>query len=91
MNFDTLNSIYTILVETCGARPEERVQFVRADLDSERAGEWRFQGHLGFGGKFRSYPGRPPYVDCYREDMTPERQAIIDRANQQLAAFGKCL
>lgn len=44
--------------------------------------EWRIQGELGFGGKFR--PSRWT-VDCYREDITPERAQIIERTNRRLA------
>lgn len=37
-------------------------------------GEFRFQGTLGFGGKFWSYGW---YVNCYSEDETPARAAVI--------------
>lgn len=41
-------------------------------------------GVLGFGGKF--WKGRDLwYVNCYREDETPERLAIIERTNEHLA------
>ena len=44
--------------------------------------EWRFCGHLGFGGKYRSETNK---VDCYREDETPKRLAIIGELNDALA------
>ena len=46
--------------------------------------EWRFQGALGFGGKFWNWDGRW-YVSCYREDDSPERSKMIEQANLDLA------
>ena len=46
--------------------------------------EYRFQGALGFGGKFRNH-GYGWRVDCYSEDETPERLAMIESANAALA------
>lgn len=46
--------------------------------------EWRFCGHLGFGGKFR-FPGF--WVDCYPEDISPEREKVIQEANSRLQAL----
>ena len=50
--------------------------------------EWRFCGKLGFGGKFRVNNNRNgcPYIDCYQEDETPERRALIEITNAELAA-----
>lgn len=86
MNRETLEAIYTILVDTCGAQPAERMPFIMHHLGRDRSGEWRFQGHLGFGGKLKTLQG-PPYVDCYHEDLTPERHQIIQNANAQLVQF----
>jgi hypothetical protein len=91
-----LDAAYTILVEECGAREDGREMFrtlLRHDIRRGDGGiEYRFQGALGFGGKFRTCYVNPPefdryrlYVDCYREDETPERLAMIERANQRLA------
>jgi hypothetical protein len=44
--------------------------------------EYRFMGALGFGGKFWQ---QSMTVTCYPEDETPERRAIIERANAALA------
>jgi hypothetical protein len=38
---------------------------------------------LGFGGKFWVRGGQW-FVNCYKEDITPERQEIIDIANKVL-------
>lgn len=50
--------------------------------------EYRFQGNLGFGGKFWNANNRW-YVTCYSEDETPERKAMIRKANERLAALRK--
>ncbi len=75
--------VWRILQEECGAGPD-RFGFV------SRAGafprEWRFQGALGFGGKLWHQHGRPS-VTCYREHETPERLAMIARANARLATL----
>jgi len=44
--------------------------FIVEFTSKEPCTEWRFQGSLGFGGKFR-YPRMS--VDCYPEDETPAR------------------
>lgn len=79
-----------ILVEECGMRPDDdgRDGFVRIISDPKQdCREYRFMGALGFGGKFRNNGNRndTPHVDCYREDETPERLAMIERANARLA------
>lgn len=81
-----------ILNEECAAniRPPYDDGFVRYVTEAERhpSKEWRFQGALGFGGKFRINGNKPhPYVDCYREDRTPARLAMIERANARLAGI----
>jgi hypothetical protein len=49
--------------------------------------EYRFQGALGFGGKFRLRPSglEPHRVDCYPEDMNPTRRSIIEVTNKALS------
>ena len=79
-----------ILNEECRAniRPRDEYGFIHyvTKEDEWRNKEWRFQGALGFGGKFRVNNSKPhPYVDCYREDETPERLKMIERANARLA------
>ncbi len=46
------------------------------------AGEWRFQGKLGFGGKY--YSGRN-VVDCYTEDRDDKTTKIIEELNEKLS------
>lgn len=78
------NLFYDIIVEECGASDRDRDDFV--DYMTDDTGfpkEFRFQGHLGFGGKFYKTPNRC-YVSCYPEDQTPERQIMIARANRKI-------
>lgn len=78
------NKVYDILESTCQAYPGDRDSFVYEYTSEDRyhlSDEWRFSGALGFGGKFR-FPRMT--VDCYQEDETPERLAMIEAANAQL-------
>jgi len=85
----TPDAIYDVLVQECSASEGLRDNFV-ASLNDYRENprppfEYRFRGKLGIGGKYyESATG--PWVGCYSEDMTPERRAIIDAANQRLKA-----
>jgi len=76
------NKIYDILVDIGGAPERDREYFLYHHTSNEPCGEWRFCGKLGFGGKFRSDSNR---VDCYQEDMTPERMVIISEINNELS------
>jgi hypothetical protein len=81
--------VYKVLVEECGAPDSvDSVNlFVQVSGRQENSPlEYRFQGALGFGGKLYTPEMR---VSCYREDETPERLAMIDRANARLAALPK--
>lgn len=81
------NQVYDILVKFCGAGEYMRDSFVAMET-TELIYEWRFGGDLGFGGKFWNCNGRL-YVNCYPEDLNPERQKMIDEANEQLSKLGK--
>lgn len=81
MNRTLLNQIYDILVEECGANPNWRYNFVDAHLYDD-CKEYRFQGLLGFGGKFRSRNGI--YVDYYPEDKNDVRDEIVRKTNEKL-------
>lgn len=81
---DAAHSVYDVLVAVCGANEARRDGFVSHYVSESPSSEWRFQGALGFGGKFR-YPRLT--VDCYPEDQTPEIDAIIQKTNESLAAF----
>lgn len=76
---------WDLLVEHAGAStdPRERETFVHA-FASPRTTEYRFQGHLGFGGKFRRGHAKH-YIDCYPEDLNPKTQEILDKVNSLIA------
>lgn len=80
--------VYQVLVAEAGAsaRPEDVDSFVIEFTGQMPTHQWRFQGALGFGGKFR-FPRMT--VDCYPEDETPARLETIRRTNAKLAAVLK--
>lgn len=75
------HAIYDILAKEAGARDGDREQFVWAHTMNDMS-EYRFQGALGFGGKFWCKDSWR--VTAYPEDENPERWAIILRVNRQL-------
>jgi len=91
---DEAASIVHILVEECGY-----IETGHSIGEMARAIEWpnansrypcteyRFMGALGFGGKFRNNGNRDgvPHVDCYRENQSPQRLEMIEKANARLA------
>lgn len=82
---DWFSSVYDVLVTLGGANETMRDGFVHNHTDKKSpCTEWRFCGHLGFGGKYRSERNR---VDCYREDETPARAKIITEVNAALSAL----
>ncbi len=80
---------YDILVQKVGARRTDRDSFLDAfsRLEAPFHSEYRFQGSLGFGGKFYCNHERV-YIGCYSEDETPEIRALIKEVNETLLAFG---
>lgn len=101
MDFDKMTTertvdqrrIWAILVTYAGAidRDSKWVEFrqwLDGALKTRGYHEFRLQGALGFGGKLRVYPDRI-FVDCYSEDETPARKAIIERTNAALAEATK--
>lgn len=80
--------IISILAQECGADEAALVGYGFLDYLAKDVGfpyEWRFMGALGFGGKFKADArGGRWRVDCYAEDATPERLAMIERANARL-------
>ena len=80
------SDIYDILVEECGAVASMRDHWMHHQTKEEHTYEWRFSGHLGFGGKFWRNMGRW-YVDCYLEDSSPKAKRVIKAANARLAAL----
>ena len=84
------NHLYDVLVTFAGA-PDKgltREMFVNwfGGQYQDFSREFRFQGSLGFGGKFWRNDGRF-YVNCYNEDETPERLKTIERVNDALSSF----
>jgi 5'(3')-deoxyribonucleotidase len=76
------HKVYTILVNTGGAPEGMRDTFIYAHCnDTYPTREWRFQGLLGFGGKYRSETNS---VDMYREDETPKSLNLLNLMNNQL-------
>lgn len=90
----TADEVYDILVKEAGAPEGERADFVQS---FGKTSEWRFQGLLGFGGKFfygsSWISGRPindkMRINCYLEDKNYTRSLIIDRVNKLLAGEEK--
>lgn len=85
-----LEKIWEILVCHCGARADGLGDFLDlcSLVDQDRhVTEYRFCGSFGFGGKVWIKPGKIPYVTCYQEDQTSERKAMIQAANNALAAL----
>lgn len=83
---------WKIMVEECGESDDELKRNYFLNYVTTKPGQrkvFRFQGSLGFGGKFRLNSNRnfAPYVDCYREDETPKRLAAIERANARLLSM----
>lgn len=95
ITIDQALAVRQILVEECGYHVWEHDSFaetIRTDdgrEDWKVCREYRFIGALGFGGKFRNNGNNDntPYIDCYREDETPKRLAMIRRANARLAVL----
>lgn len=87
------DEVWQVLVDTCGAssNPIDRCAFVAEFTTPTAYGptrEWRFQGNLGFGGKFW-FPALT--VDCYAEDETPALRQAISMANLKLEALKQIL
>lgn len=78
-------NVYKILMEYAGAyngnNDFETYSFVSAHIQEDPCIEWRFQGKLGFGGKYRS---RRNTVDCYPEDYNGTTRLIIKVTNKKL-------
>ena len=85
------NAIYDILVEHAGAPERHRGDFVHTQQRTDPiCAEYRFQGNLGFGGKFWRNPsinGQTWYVNAYREDEDrwPDIRPAITTTNAALA------
>jgi hypothetical protein len=91
MTQDQVTAVWRVLVEHAGAPGSPDSWKARDFLYHQTAGstdEYRFQGSLGFGGKFFNCNGRW-YVTAYPEAVKrwPEMQQVIDATNEALAAL----
>lgn len=85
--------VLKIIVEECDHKVVDQRDgdiFVRAieTVGKQwRCAEYRLNSALGFGGKFLNNGNcnNIPHVDCYPEDETPTRLAMIAAANKRLA------
>jgi len=76
------DKVYNLLVSIGGAFEKRRKDFIYHHCESVYGcSEWRFQGKLGFGGKYYSRNNR---VCFYSEDETPERNEIRSKLNDEL-------
>lgn len=82
MSEERANKIYDLLVTIGGAREDERVDFIYHHCEDKfPCTEWRFIGHLGFGGKYKSgWNG----VSYYPENETPVIKALAETLNIEL-------
>lgn len=100
-NEQVIDEVYNLLIEMGGANPDESVRrsfrLYHLTPHNYRPSEWRFCGHFGFGGKFRtrfwspvepsavvSVDRREWYVDFYPEDKTSERAELAEQINEKL-------
>lgn len=88
LTLEQAHTVYTILVAFCGATEGgfERSNFVvSATRSHDHSIEYRFQGLLGFGGKFYAIHNLW-YVSYYPEDESENRRVLRDTANFVLKA-----
>lgn len=81
-------AVYALLAQQGQLRfdPLTRSAFVEYFSGSAGVKEWRFQGDLGFGGKFWfRYQGHD--FTCYPEDLTNERIELMKRLNDKIKAL----
>lgn len=79
--FFNVDAAWAVLVHSAGAPSHHREAF---EYHIKHGGqEFRFQGRLGFGGKFWCRDGKV-YVTCYPEDETAERKLLIEKVNRAL-------
>ena len=92
---EAAGEVYDLLVSIGGADGDSRESFAlyTGEKYDWNCSEWRFQGHFGFGGKFRTRrDGKSPrdwYVDYYPEDDTLERAGLLKILNNKLEELRK--
>ena len=87
---DLAEQVFQILVEECGALAGDLDSFLFYHVASSTlrspSTEYRFQGLLGFGGKFYNSLDRW-CVGCYPEEENVDTLKMINAANQKLDAL----
>ena len=78
--------IYDVLTRLGGARKEDADAFFLHLTEKSPGREWRFRGHFGFGGKFRTHTVQ---IDMYPEDQTQDRLAKAKLVNDALSELQK--
>lgn len=78
------SQVYSVLMVHCEAPLGMMQQFIAAHTGERPCDEFRFQGRLGFGGKYRR---KTNTVDYYPEDETHARRALMHDTNAALAAL----
>ena len=85
---DFYEAVYDMLIQEGQIRTNVHTEWGRKAFVTYFLGggiEWRFQGSLGFGGKF--YRGYQHYVSCYPEDRSPKTDKVITRLNANIRAL----
>ncbi len=82
LSFAEASAVYDILIKHVDAPVSLRENFIIVMVSGDANSEYRFQGKLGFGGKYRPATNK---VECYKEDENPERMALIWAVNIVLA------
>lgn len=93
MTREVASMVYDLLVHSAGANPADKENFIGSHLDiPDHGSEWRFQGLLGFGGKFYTDGGGTNFrVGCYPEDETTISRLIIAKLNSRLRELERSL
>jgi hypothetical protein len=89
LTHEQAQKVFSLLIGVAQAHERDRNSFVRyvTSRDAEPVHEYRFQGCLGFGGKFVMLRDEIR-VTTYGEDATAERRNVIDRLHVALAEMG---
>ena len=84
---DRANKIYDVLVDLAGAnsRPSDRADFIWAHCTCEYGCmEYRFDGHFGFGGKYRSQRNGISYYSETETNEMVRLKPIVENALQAI-------
>ncbi len=77
--------VFDILIRCAGAPESMRENFIYCQTKGiGSCDEYRFQGRLGYGGKYWRKSNK---VNCYSEDLTDDRAALIQDTNEKLKSI----